>query len=201
MHSIQEYQSLLNQQHGLTSHSEWETLKGLIEWSESGRIGNHFMGWPVCLSRELESKDSRPFDKQKLAANSQAENQKASYSVPRLALTHCLVRHALLSRLSSIPWWLGFQVSAPPLPQSSTSCQFQTRHRYCSHSFAMQYALTQASSMHLLRRASEDPMSSSTPVHSHVKRVHHLRPSTWVCRPRPRFTGLFSTRSVKISHE
>jgi hypothetical protein len=37
--------------------------------------------------------------------------------------------------------------------------------------------------------------------HSHIKRVHHLRPSTRVRRPRPRFIGSFSTRSVKIYHE
>jgi hypothetical protein len=32
---------------------------------------------------------------------------------------------------------LGFQVPIPPLPHSSTSCQFPTRHRYCSRSSAM----------------------------------------------------------------
>jgi hypothetical protein len=32
--------------------------------------------------------------------------------------------------------------------------------------------------------------------HSHIKRVHHLRPSTRVRRLRPGFTGSFSTRSV-----
>jgi hypothetical protein len=31
------------------------------------------------------------------------------------------------------------------------------------------------------------------PNHSHIKRVHHLRPSTRVHRPRPGFTGSFST--------
>jgi hypothetical protein len=38
-------------------------------------------------------------------------------------------------------------------------------------------------------------------VHSHIKRVHHLRPSTRVRRPRPGFTGSFLTRSVKISRK
>jgi hypothetical protein len=40
-----------------------------------------------------------------------------------------------------------------------------------------------------------------TSEHSHIKRVHHLRPSTQVRQPRPRFTGSFSTRSVKISRK
>ena len=105
--------------------------------AESGRIGNHFMGWPVCLSRELESKilGSWPFVRSingSLACNKLTGwNQKATSSVPRLARTappYPSTARQTCSTLSPLlsPWRLGF-------PSARSSSEVLAGHAWVRH--------------------------------------------------------------------